>query len=423
MPDKVRVENLVKIFGDNPQEGLNRFRSGVTREQMLQEGGQVLALSDVSFSVGTGEVFVVMGLSGSGKSTLIRCINRLINPTSGNIYIDDEDIVTASDERLRELRRTRLSMVFQHFALFPHRTVVENVEYGLKVRKVPRQERREKALETLDIVGLRDWADRSPANLSGGMQQRVGLARALATDPDILLMDEAFSALDPLIRREMQDDLIELQRTVQKTILFITHDLSEALKIGDHIAVMKDGAIVQIGAPEEIVANPSDDYVAAFTQDVDRGRVFSVASIMKADEYLTRGRDTVRTAVPRMRESGRNALYVVTPHPQHRRCLGGPVGIVTEQAIAGAVRQGVTDLDQVLTTDFPTTNPTSSLADIYGLSATGLPIAVVDEQGCLMGVVDQLDLLGHLAIDNSSPNGNGASPSENSELEITGSRA
>jgi glycine betaine/proline transport system ATP-binding protein len=239
----------------------------------LQATGNVLGVADVTLSIGEGELFVIMGLSGSGKSTLVRCLNRLIEPTSGHVYIDDEDVAKVDMKRLREVRRTKLSMVFQRFGLFPHKSVLENTEYGLKMRGIAPEQRRQKALETLEIVGLHQWADYAPSSLSGGMQQRVGLARALATDAPILLMDEAFSALDPLIRRGMQDELMRLQTELQRTIVFISHDIQEALKIGDRVAIMKDGYLVQVGTPEEIITNPVDDYISAFTQDVNRAHL------------------------------------------------------------------------------------------------------------------------------------------------------
>ena len=239
------------------------------------------AIKDVSFDVAPGEVFVVMGLSGSGKSTLVRMINRLHDPTAGEIVVDGEDLLTIGAERLRELRRRKISMVFQHFGLLPHRRIVDNVAFGLEVQGIEREDRERKAVEVLEVVGLGGWAQHYPDELSGGMQQRVGLARALATDPEIMLFDEPFSALDPLIRRDMQDEVIRLQREVRKTMVFITHDLAEALKLGDRIAIMKDGRFVQVGTPEEVVAHPANDYVADFTKDVPRAHVLTARAIMR----------------------------------------------------------------------------------------------------------------------------------------------
>jgi len=276
---KLAVRNLYKVFGPEPDRSLEMARQGLGKDEILRETGGILGIQDASLDVFAGEIFVIMGLSGSGKSPLIRCFNRLIDPSSGSLTIDGEDILQADAEAVRRLRLERISMVFQHFALLPHRTVGENVEYGLKVRGLPRSERRERALKSLSAVGLEEWADVPPSSLSGGMRQRVGLARALAVDPDILLMDEPFSALDPLIRREMQGELVQLQRKYRKTIIFVTHDLTEALTLGDRIAIMKSGRIVQLGTPTEILLNPADDYVAAFTADIDRSRVLPLRTV------------------------------------------------------------------------------------------------------------------------------------------------
>ena len=266
---KITIENLIKIYGDKPLKALNLLRQGKSSDDILNLTNQVLSIADISLQINTGELFVIMGLSGSGKSTLVRCINRLIKPTSGHIYIDGDDIAHVDEQRMREIRLNKISMVFQKFGLFPHKTVVENVEYGLKMRGFEKTKRRKIGIETLEKVGLEQWADYLPSSLSGGMQQRVGLARAIATDPEILLMDEPFSALDPIIRREMQKELLQLQKELHKTIVFISHDIYEALKIGDRIAMMKDGKIIQIGSPEEILTQPADDYVRAFIQDIN----------------------------------------------------------------------------------------------------------------------------------------------------------
>jgi glycine betaine/proline transport system ATP-binding protein len=381
-PHKVQVERLTKIFGPTPDEALQRLRAGVTKDEIFEDSGNVVAVADVSFAVAPGEIFVVMGLSGSGKSTLVRCVNRLIEPTGGELLIDGEDVLRASAERLREIRLTRVAMVFQHFALFPHRTVGENVEYGLKVRGVDPQARRERALQALEVVGLRAWADVPPHNLSGGMQQRVGLARALAVDPEVLLMDEPFSALDPLIRREMQEELLDLQRRLEMTVIFITHDLHEALILGSQIAIMKDGRFVQVGTPEEIVGRPADDYVASFTQDVDRSRVFSAATVMREAQALRAG-EGAEAARARMAATGRGALHVVD-------AAGRPVGLITAGA-PGALRR-----------DFPVTTATTRLFELFGRCRAGVPLAVVDDGGRLVGVVDPLEVLGSLAGGNGT---------------------
>jgi len=276
----VACRNVWKVYGPKAERIVGSADAQLSRKELLEKTGCVAAVRDVSFEVAEGEVFVVMGLSGSGKSTLVRMINRLHDPTAGQVMIDGEDVVRLNDERLRDLRRRKISMVFQHFGLFPHRRIVENAAYGLEVRGVEKDERLRRAEEVLELVGLGGWGNAYPDELSGGMQQRVGLARALATDPEIMLFDEPFSALDPLIRRDMQDQVLRLQRDVRKTMIFITHDLMEALKLGNRIAIMKDGAFVQIGTPEEVVAHPADDYVADFTRDVPRAHVLTARTIM-----------------------------------------------------------------------------------------------------------------------------------------------
>jgi glycine betaine/proline transport system ATP-binding protein len=277
----VSCRNVWKVYGPKADRIVGSPDAALSRQELLEKTGCVAAVRDVSFDVSEGEVFVVMGLSGSGKSTLVRMINRLHDPTAGQVFIDGEDVVKLDDERLRDIRRRKISMVFQHFGLFPHRRIVENVAYGLEVQGVEKDERNAKATEVLDTVGLGGWGNSYPDELSGGMQQRVGLARALATDPQIMLFDEPFSALDPLIRRDMQDEVLKLQREVKKTMIFITHDLMEALKLGNRIAIMKDGAFVQVGTPEEVVAHPADSYVADFIRDVPRAHVLTARTIME----------------------------------------------------------------------------------------------------------------------------------------------
>jgi glycine betaine/proline transport system ATP-binding protein len=277
----VSCRNVWKVYGPKAERIVGSPDAQLSRQELLEKTGCVAAVRDVSFDVAEGEVFVVMGLSGSGKSTLVRMINRLHDPTAGQVLIDGDDVVRLNEERLRDLRRRKISMVFQHFGLFPHRRIVENAAYGLEVRGVEKDERLRKAEEVLATVGLGGWGNAYPDELSGGMQQRVGLARALATDPEIMLFDEPFSALDPLIRRDMQDQVLRLQRDVKKTMIFITHDLMEALKLGNRIAIMKDGAFVQVGTPEEVVAHPADDYVADFTRDVPRAHVLTARTIME----------------------------------------------------------------------------------------------------------------------------------------------
>jgi glycine betaine/proline transport system ATP-binding protein len=278
----VACHHVWKVYGPKADRIIGSPEAGLPRQELLEKTGCVAAVRDISFDVAPGEVFVVMGLSGSGKSTLVRCISRLIEPTAGEVLIDGHNVLTMDDERLRDLRRRKVSMVFQHFGLLPHRRIVDNVAFGLEIQGVERAERLERAEGVIETVGLGGWGNSFPDELSGGMQQRVGLARALATDPEIMLFDEPFSALDPLIRRDMQDEVIRLQREVQKTMIFITHDLMEALKLGDRIAIMKDGNFVQVGTPEEVVARPADDYVADFIRDVPRAHVLTARTIMAA---------------------------------------------------------------------------------------------------------------------------------------------
>ena len=277
----VEVKNVYKVFGGKADEAVKMLEAGKSREEVAEATNTVPAVIDASFDIERGEIFVVMGLSGSGKSTLVRCLNLMHPPTSGSVKVDGRELQSLDAGELRALRAEKISMVFQHFGLFPHRTVLDNAAWGLEVRKVPDEERRKKAAEALELVGLGGWGDSYPGELSGGMQQRVGLARALATDADVLLMDEAFSALDPLIRSEMQEQLVGLQRDLEKTVIFITHDLNEAMFLGDRIAIMKDGRIVQIGTTEEILQDPADDYVRAFVQDVDRSRVLTAEAVME----------------------------------------------------------------------------------------------------------------------------------------------
>lgn len=384
MAVKLSVQNVFKIFGDRTDEALNLLSSGKSKEDILEATGATVGVQDASFDVDEGEIFVVMGLSGSGKSTLVRMLNGLIPPTSGSIMIDGHDVANCSQEQLRGIRREKITMVFQHFALFPHWTVAENAAYGLKVKGAKPTERREKALKALDQVGLTPWADSLPAELSGGMQQRVGLARGLANGPEVLLMDEPFGALDPLIRREMQDELMVLQKTLKKTIIFITHDLNEALLLGDKIAIMKDGRFVQVGTAQEIVSNPADDYVSAFVADIDRGRVFTADDVSHAPETMKLGTDTAEDAMRSMEDLNRNALYVVDGDDQI-------AGVVTYQDLAAAtLDNGAPNpvLEDVMLTEYPSVDADVQLNDLYGAASGGLPIAVTDDKDRLVGVVE-----------------------------------
>ncbi|MDR6977213.1 glycine betaine/proline transport system ATP-binding protein [Streptomyces sp. 3330] len=314
MSSRLEAEHLHKVFGRRPQQAVERLREGADREE-LRADGTTAAVIDASFTVAPGEIFVVMGLSGSGKSTLLRMLNGLLEPTAGRVLFDGQDLTALADRELREVRAKKISMVFQHFALFPHRSVLDNAAYGLAVQGVPRREREERAAEALRLCGLAGWEKSWPDELSGGMQQRVGLARALATDADLLLMDESFSALDPLIRRDMQDQLLTLQQTLKKTIVFITHDLNEAMRLGDRIAVMRDGRIVQTGTAQDILIRPANDYVASFIQDVDRSRVLTASAVM---DTAVRGDEAdcgCETATPDTPFTALCALSARLPHP------------------------------------------------------------------------------------------------------------
>ncbi|OYD08425.1 quaternary amine ABC transporter ATP-binding protein [Paludifilum halophilum] len=383
--EKIEVRNLSKVFGRHPTKALNMLREGQGKAKIFKKTGMTVGVNQASFTVKEGEVFVIMGLSGSGKSTLVRLLNRLIEPTGGSVLVDGDDVTKMSPDDLREMRRAKMGMVFQRFALFPHKSVSENVEYGLEVQGVPRNERREKAMEALGLVGLKEQADQSPDQLSGGMQQRVGLARALATDPDILLMDEAFSALDPLIRKDMQDEMLDLQSTMEKTIIFITHDLDEALRIGDRIALMRDGAIVQIGTPEEILTDPANEYVEKFVEDVNLTKVLTASSIMKRPEELVLGKDGPRVALKRMKQKGLSGLMVVG---RNRKLIG----FLTVDAARELLEQeqDAKSMEDVLITDLLTVHvdtPVNELLPQMAENQFAQPAAVVDDEDKLRGVV------------------------------------
>ncbi|MFJ5608458.1 glycine betaine/L-proline ABC transporter ATP-binding protein [Streptomyces sp. NPDC093221] len=385
------VEHVSKIFGRRPKEGVRRLQEGADREK-LREEGTTAAVVDASFTVEPGEIFVVMGLSGSGKSTLLRMLNGLLEPTSGRVLFDGRDLTALSAKALRDLRSRRISMVFQHFALFPHRSVLENAAYGLEVQGRPREEREAKAAEALAMTGLSGWEKSWPDELSGGMQQRVGLARALATDAELLLMDESFSALDPLIRRDMQDQLLELQQRLRKTIVFITHDLNEAMRLGDRIAVMRDGRIVQIGTAQDILTEPADDYVASFVQDVDRSRVLTAASIMEEPRVMVSPDDGPRAAMSVLRDDHASAAFVVEGGAEGGRKL---VGTVTEVSCTQADNDGT--VRDLMDTDCVTTQADTPLSGLLTpASRTKLPLAVVDDDGRLTGVIPRVALLAAL---------------------------
>ena len=405
----IEAEHLYKVFGRRAKDGVTRLRDGATRED-LSKDGLTAAVIDASFTVEEGEIFVVMGLSGSGKSTLIRMVNGLLEPTAGTVRIQGENVTAASPSKLRRIRRERVSMVFQHFALFPHRTVTENAAYGLETQGVPKAERHARAVEALQLCGLEGWEDHLPGELSGGMQQRVGLARALAADTDILLMDEAFSALDPLIRRSMQDQLIELQNRLKKTILFITHDLNEAMRLGDRIAMMRDGRIVQIGTAEEILTDPANDYVARFIQDVDRSRVLTASTIMEPPVALLGAGQGPRAAHRLMRENQLDTLFVVDREKRLR-------GLVREAAVARALEARVDSIQDLLQEGcVPTVSTDTIIADLFSESAgSEVPIAVLDETGRLAGVIPRVTLLA--ALGNGGPSASELDPEPDPALD------
>jgi len=383
-PKRIEVRGLTKIFGSGAEEALALASQGASRAEILDKANVVVAVHDVSFSVEQGEIFVVVGLSGSGKSTLVRCLNRLHEPSAGSIEIDGEDIVGADEESLRALRLNKVAMVFQHFALLPHRTVAENVEYGLKMRGLDKTERRRKALDVLKSVGLAAWADQLPSALSGGMQQRVGLARALALDPEILLMDEPFSALDPLIRRDMQQELLELQRRYRTTIIFITHDLNEALTLGDRVAVMKDGRFVQVGRPAQIVSAPADDYVANFIRDIDRGRVLPVSSASVTAAATAKAGTSVASAHQMLKATEGQAIVVVDAD-------GRPLGLATRGDIQDS--PGDMPVENHMRRDFVAVEAASSLFSLCQRMKEPLPAVVLDKSGRAIGLIDALSVM------------------------------
>ena len=381
----LRVEGVYKVFGRRPGEAVKRLRDGASRDDVRQWG--TAAVIDVDLEIASGETFVVMGLSGSGKSTLIRMLNGLWRPTAGRVLLGDDDLGAVGAGRLRTIRQQKVSMVFQHFALLPHRTVLDNAAYPLALQGTDKETRRAKAHEALEMVGLGQWADSLPHELSGGMRQRVGLARALAADTDILLMDEAFSALDPLIRREMQDQLLELQQTLGKTIVFITHDLNEAMYLGDRIAVMRDGRVVQVGTSEQILSDPADDYVAQFIADVDRTRVLTASSVMRrpaATAFLAGG---PRQALRTMRDAQVAAAYVV----DRSRVLKG---IIRDADAVDATRAGKETLDGLVDDSLTSVSVDTPLAEVFAPAAESpLPVPVTDDKGRLAGVIPRAILL------------------------------
>jgi len=389
--EKVIIKNLTKIYGHNTDRAMQMLRNGASNQEIREKTKQVVGVRDASFTVEQGESFVIMGLSGSGKSTLLRCVNRLIKATAGEILIDGEDINQMSSRRLEQVRQEKIAMVFQRFALLPHRTILDNIAYGLEVQGLRRPIRQEKATQALELVGLKGWEDSYPDSLSGGMQQRVGIARALATDPDILLMDEPFSALDPLIRQDMQDELLDIQQKLQKTILFVTHDLDEALKVGDRIALMKDARIVQIGSPEDILLSPASDYVARFVENVNRSRALTASTVMVKPRAVAYPKDGPLTALSHMERHGLSTIFV-TDRAGHLQ------GYVQAEEASDLVDKGIRELDSIIRHNMPTASPDTMLAEIMDtLAYCKVPVAVIDEQRKLKGVLVRGSVIAGLA--------------------------
>ncbi|GAB5991493.1 glycine betaine/L-proline ABC transporter ATP-binding protein ProV [Aeromonas enteropelogenes] len=397
MTVKIEVKSLYKIFGEQPEKAFKLLAKGHDRASILKKTGQTLGVQGVDLAIHEGEIFVVMGLSGSGKSTLVRLFNRLIEPTRGQVLIDGEDIATISDRELRQVRRKKISMVFQSFALMPHLTVLENTAFGLELAGVPLRERQQSARQALDQVGLGPWMNAFPDALSGGMKQRVGLARALANDPDILLMDEAFSALDPLIRTEMQDELLKLQASHQRTIVFISHDLDEAMRIGDRIAIMQDGQVIQVGTPDEILSQPANDYVRAFFRGVDLANVFSARDIVSRKQMPLIKKHTTdgpANALRQLKQQDREFGYVVD---RARRF----VGVVSLASLArtvdskGSLEQALLDEVVPLLADTPLHELISQVA------AAPCQVPVIEEDGTYLGLISKANLLN--TLDRSTP--------------------
>src|SRR5690625_4367343 len=390
---KLRIENLTKIFGDNQNEALHLIHEGKDKREILKETGATIGVNQATFDVKEGEIFVIMGLSGSGKSTLVRMLNRLIEPTSGNIYIDEENISTMDKKALREVRRKKISMVFQNFGLFPHRTILENTEYGLEVQGIDKRERQKKAEAALDNASLLPYKDQYPNQLSGGMQQRVGLARALANDPDILLMDEAFSALDPLIRRDMQDELIEMQKTMNKTIIFITHDLNESLRLGDRIAIMRDGEVVQVGTGQEILTNPANEYVKRFVEDIDRTKVYTAEHIMEEPAAIMTESENPAEALQTMKEKDMGNILVVD---EEKRLIG----YVTREDIESLLQSGQENILSVLKKGVPEIEAGMLVDDLFDVvHESETPLAITNESGEIEGVIVRSNVIGAMTTD------------------------
>ncbi|HHV38736.1 MAG TPA: glycine betaine/L-proline ABC transporter ATP-binding protein [Tepidimicrobium sp.] len=380
------LRNVSKLFGSEKNKALKLKKSGVDKDTIYEKTGVTVALWDATLDIKEGEIFVIIGLSGSGKSTLVRCFNLLNKPTSGQIYFQGEDIGKFNREQLNDYRRNKISMVFQQFGLMSHRNVLGNVEYGLEVKGLSKDERYEKAMEMISMVGLGGYENEPISSLSGGMRQRVGIARALANNPEVLLMDEPFSALDPLVRKDMQFELLTIQRKLNKTIVFITHDIDEAFKLGDRVAIMKDGEIIQIATPEEMSEHPADDYVSQFIDSADKTQVISVRNVMITPNSIVRLKDSLNYSINTMRTNGVSSAYVVGKKMKLE-------GVITIDDAIQARKKGLT-ISDILIRDINTTSPDALLTDIMSMAAeTPFPIAVVDENNSLKGIVSKVHVL------------------------------
>lgn len=379
---KIEIKDLSILFGPEKAKAKKMVKQGKSKQEILKETGCTIAVRNANLEIEEGEMFVIMGLSGSGKSTLVRCINRLNEPSMGKIWLSGRNITSLSDKELLQIRRKEMAMVFQHFGLLPHRTVLSNIAFGLELQGVPKEEREKKAYESIAVVGLKGYENQRVDELSGGMQQRVGLARALANDPEVLLMDEAFSALDPLIREQMQDELLDLQEKMKRTIVFITHDLDEAIKLGDRIAIMKDGEVVQVGTPEEILTDPANDYVTRFTESVDRGRVVTASSIMLTQPIVVRIRkDGPEAIIRKMREKRLYALPVIGADEQF-------LGEIRLKDVLRLRKEGVRDISSIVMKEVPSVLESMTVEDMLPLlPKVQQALPVVDENNRLKGVV------------------------------------
>lgn len=385
----IKVKNVIKIFGDDEKEGLKLLNQGKSKSEILKKKGMTVGVNDVSFEILENEIFVIMGLSGSGKSTLLRCLNRLITPTAGEIIIDEKDITNLDKKQLREIRQKKFGMVFQNFALFPFRNVLENTQFGLEIYGMDKAEMEEKSRNALKKVGLEGWEEKYPDELSGGMRQRVGLARALAIDPDILLMDEPFSALDPLIKKDMQDLLLEIYDEMDKTIIFITHDLDEALRLGDRIAIMKDGSIVQLGTSEEILTNSKNEYVEEFVKNVNRSQILTARDVMIKPLELAYEGDGPNIARYKMNKNGISSIFVVGKKRKIK-------GLVRIEDVVKLIENGDKDLSSILEQVNPV-SPDMILSELFNdISKIDVPLPVVNENGVLKGIIVKSTVLSNL---------------------------